>query len=928
MVVVGEFNKYISIFILILVILSLFYIPLVYSPDLSACATLNTSTTYTLTQNVETTGDCFLANGNNIILNCQGFNVTGDGGATDDGFTTDNGDAIWRNVTVRGCTFQNFQNGVNYYRTNSSTLFNNTIRDSVVGLFINEASFNNISLNTIYNISGNGGGISLTLRTSHNDFRNNTIYNVTVGISAPVDGTGSWPKVNLTILNNTIYNTTLYGGLLLESSNSSNISFNVIYNANGQYGIDLTYNSNILTGGSYRNIIYSNTIYNVSTGIRLNNAFDTNVSANSIYNNSAVGILVNNSERIRIYSHTTLENNTFRGVNVDFFSNYTNISSNTIRGHNYGITVQESSLYNNITLNTIFNNSVAGIQLLNSNYTNITSNTLSNNTLYGLLISNGSYNNVSFNTIFNNSQAGIFINGTRAEGNRFFQNTIHNHTAGLATGIYVNTTNLINHIYGHNLIQNNTYGIYSDYANYTNITNNNITRNTNTGLLLSFSNNVNISNNTFFNNTRIGVNISRSIDTILNNNLANYSQYGFNVIYSNRLNFSENNATNNSNSQYYFDFNSNATFLGVNRALNHTVNVSDIGIYGSSNITTRAGTTYNNFTTSFGTFFFDAATNVSMEAVSFANSGVTETGCTGFSGTCTLITPSDFVINITNNDNSATADLGIYYDATSSPSTSNIYIGRYSGSGWERTGQTSIDSALRSVRYNGITSFSIFGAVNFVATPAATTTTTTTSDDSGSAAVTTPATSESSTAAADTGESLPESTTVTVEVVESAAEEEVTAAEEVTATEEEAAEEEGVFEATAPFQAIAKLNVEKKIEGTDDSESAQLVYGTQKGRIGGVDVEIPKVNLNLQIKKPKTITATLDLDLIPYMRHTMSLLFLLFIALSLLTIKDASEYVTEIPRGITAKSYLQPKPLQKNVYITVNDWINNGNRRL
>ncbi len=589
-------------------------------------------------------------------------------------------------------------------------------------------------------------------------------------------------------------------------------------------------------------------------------------------------------------------------------------------------------MYTNITSNTVYNNSVSGIHILNLNYTNITSNTLSNNSRYGLFIFNGSYNNVSFNTIYNNSEAGIFINGSRAEGNRFFQNTIHNHTNGLAAGIYVNTTNFINYIYDHNLIQNNTFGIYLDYANYTNITNNNVSRNTNTGLLLSFSNNVNVSNNTFFNNTRIGVNISNSDDTILINNLANYSQYGFNVIFANRANFTGNNATNNSNFQYYFDWNSNITFTGVNRALDHAVNISDIGIYGGSNITTRVGSTYNNFTTSLGTIFFDAATNVSMEVITLANSGTTETGCTGFSGTCTLITPDDRVVNITNNDNSATINLGMYYDS-SSVSSSNLYIARYSGSGWNQTGQTSVDTTLRSVRYDGITSFSIFGLVNFVATAATTTTTTTTTDDdSGSAAVTTTDTTASSSASeTTTQESLPESTTVTVEVITPTAEEEVVTTEEevVTAEEEEiTAEEEDIVQETAPFQPVAAINVEQKIEGTDESESARLVYGIQKGRIGNVDVEIPKVNLNLQIKKPKTILANLDLDLIPYMRHTLSLLFLLFLVLSLLTIRDASEYITEIPRGIPTKRYETAEPANRNVYITVNDWINGGDKRL
>ncbi|HLD60087.1 MAG TPA: DUF4398 domain-containing protein, partial [Candidatus Bilamarchaeaceae archaeon] len=168
---------------------------------------------------------------------------------------------------------------------------------------------------------------------------------------------------------------------------------------------------------------------------------------------------------------------------------------------------------------------------------------------------------------------------------------------------------------------------------------------------------------------------------------------------------------------YQLSSNANVTFTGINYALSTPSNGLDLNITGGSNGTTLVGSTYNNFTTSYGTIFFDNAKNVTVKLMNLSDSGASSTGCSGFSGTCTLLTPSTNVVNISNASATGTIILGMYFDTSTSPTSSNLYISKYNttNSGWQQVGQTSVDTTNGTVKYGAITSFSTFGIVNFVA---------------------------------------------------------------------------------------------------------------------------------------------------------------------------------------------------------------------
>ena len=248
------------------------------------------------------------------------------------------------------------------------------------------------------------------------------------------------------------------------------------------------------------------------------------------------------------------------------------------------------------------------------------------------------------------------------------------------------------------MLQNNSYGIYLNFSNFSNISNNDISSNSNSGIFANNSNNNSFISNRVFNN----------------------SQYGFYFTASTANNLSLNNATNNTYAQYQFASGSNATFTGENRALQTPAAALDINITGGSNVTTLVGSLYNNLTTENITIFFDSAVNVSIKLLSNNSAAVAKARCsdpTAFEE-CNLVSFNGFntVLNITNTSGTAALNLGIYFNPlefNDSNERVTIKIGKYSN-GWLEVGRTAFDGG-GSVRYNGITTFSIFGAVAFKA---------------------------------------------------------------------------------------------------------------------------------------------------------------------------------------------------------------------
>ena len=252
---------------------------------------------------------------------------------------------------------------------------------------------NNLTLNNATGSSGDGFNLSQSVR---NVFSSNRASGNLRGFTVSSD--------NNTLTGNMLYNNSQYGIFLNNSDN--NISSNTIYN-NTDAGIYLTGSS------SSGNRIFSNIIYNHTTGF-------------------ASGIFLDGVNAVNhIYNHATLENNTY-GIYANL-SNQTNITSNTASNNRYGFAFRGGT-GNNLTSNTANNNSWVQYQLETGATATFTGNNFAYNTSSGALVFNisggsslttvSSYNittdqlSLSFSNLENLSMVTSFISGTGVQEDR------------------------------------------------------------------------------------------------------------------------------------------------------------------------------------------------------------------------------------------------------------------------------------------------------------------------------------------------------------------------------------------------------------------------------------------------------------------------------------------------------------------------------
>jgi len=89
--------------------------------NVTSCMTINSAGEYHLINDLITSGTCFTINSDDVILDCQGHTVSGDG--TGNGFHSSG----FNNITVKNCIFSNFSRGILIGETNNFYIFNNSI---------------------------------------------------------------------------------------------------------------------------------------------------------------------------------------------------------------------------------------------------------------------------------------------------------------------------------------------------------------------------------------------------------------------------------------------------------------------------------------------------------------------------------------------------------------------------------------------------------------------------------------------------------------------------------------------------------------------------------------------------------------------------------------------------------------------------------
>ncbi|MEW6034976.1 MAG: NosD domain-containing protein, partial [Candidatus Micrarchaeota archaeon] len=261
-----------------------------FTASISGCQQIDnvTDTTYALANNLVGANisaspfggnACLKIVSSNIVLDCNGYNITDSVGTTSYGILL-NGSLT--NVTVKNCPrIFDYSYGLYSYRTKSSAFYNNSARNSgSTGIYLdetNESLFVNNSVNgstygfylssshdnSLINNSGVGATFAFYVSSSHNN-------NFTDNLAIPANSYGFYltSSHNNSLRNSTFSNA--YYGFYLSSSHN-NTMLDSAFRTNNGYGITLS--------GSH-----NNTMGNVS----INNSYYGFYIASSSHNNTVV----------------------------------------------------------------------------------------------------------------------------------------------------------------------------------------------------------------------------------------------------------------------------------------------------------------------------------------------------------------------------------------------------------------------------------------------------------------------------------------------------------------------------------------------------------------------------------------------------------------------------------------------------------------
>ena len=525
-------------------------------PGSSSCGALDSSTTYTLTQNVNSSDTCFTIGAANVVLDCAGYTITYGNVTTGLGIDNTGG---YDNVTIKNCnivkgnttdtTDSNY--AIHFNNAADGTFFNNTISTSGSGLgygiwLEGSSSGANITSNTI---TTNG---STEDSTGQHD--NYGIYITDTSHNALIDG-------NIITTDNVYTGSDDARGIFSNGPDSHIITNNNI-STNGQddlnYGIEL---SSCTDGIIENNIIstYGNGdnygVYIRGSSHRINisnNLINASGTGDSIY-----GLNLDSSDDFLIYNNTISSStegaagNILRTIRIDA-SNNGNISLNTLQitktgtgGDNVGVLLTGGP-DNTLLANNLINVSFAlgganfGVELEGVGATNnlVTGNVIhsggnikttggikdigvGNNLTHNVILVTGTYqvwgiwldgstentliqgNNITtIGTTSDNANHGINIDSS--ENCRIYDNIIN--TSGNTDGSATSHAFYINKLSTGNVIENNTVNsIEGDVFRFDinggdEPDNNNFTNNNIVGPVLGYDLNIedaNIVGNTF-----------------------------------------------------------------------------------------------------------------------------------------------------------------------------------------------------------------------------------------------------------------------------------------------------------------------------------------------------------------------------------------------------------------------------------------------
>ncbi|MEM3505164.1 MAG: NosD domain-containing protein [Archaeoglobaceae archaeon] len=487
--------------------------------DISQCMDITQSGYYKLNKSISglLSGKdyCIKISANNVVLDGQGFSITGTG----------SGKGIFvqaNNVTIKNVSVSRYSYGIYLESSSNNIIENNTLWNNGWGIYLYFSKNNTIANNTI---SNNKFGIHLS-SSSDNIVKNNSFTNCGLLVAHSY--------------NNRVENNLVNGKPLVYLENTSN---QIISNA----GQVILVNSNNIT---IRDLVISN----ASVGIELWNSSNVSIRDCTISGNYYFGIYLYNSSN-NVIENSVISKNTDGGSIYLWDSSNNSIENCTISNNYYGIYLWNSS--NNVIKNcTIYDNYEDGISLKSSSYGNAIENCTISNNYYGIYLRASSNNVIKNCNIFDNSNDGIYLESSlsnvikdnkisdnddgiylRYSSNNILENiTVSGNKYGIY--FYYSDNNIIKNC---TIFGNNYDGIYLKASDDNLIENNIISGNKGNGIQLQAFNN-HIKNCTISDNNEDGIYLYYSTNNVIENNTISGNYFGISLFF-----FSNNNVIKNNN---------------------------------------------------------------------------------------------------------------------------------------------------------------------------------------------------------------------------------------------------------------------------------------------------------------------------------------------------------------------------------------------
>jgi len=286
--------------------------------------TLNES--WTMTSDLTgCTGDGIKIGANDLILDCAGNSLSGDGGSGDYGIDLLAGG--YDNITIKNCNISNFEYGIYFFNSDNGTISNNTLNSNDYGLQLRTSSNNSLMNNTAN--SNSEAGYLISFSSKNNKLTSNTAnLNSQYGIQLLSIAS------NNTLINNTINSNSWYG-VYLTSANNNTLINNTI-NSNS-YGIYLQTSSN--------NIFTSNILKKNSNIVEF-------VSGNNFTSNN----FLDNLNTLSTLQTDSQEGTTGTQIDFNFTMKYFNTSDCSTCSYVLDLSPSESNLENSSSNSLVIGN--------------------------------------------------------------------------------------------------------------------------------------------------------------------------------------------------------------------------------------------------------------------------------------------------------------------------------------------------------------------------------------------------------------------------------------------------------------------------------------------------------------------------------------------------------------------------------------------